>query len=501
MKPFLCLLLTAIACINAVAAEGEARIAYAVVVLCDNQNQGIAPVPAELGNGQQPQANLYWGALYGVKTFFRQHPDWREEKQFSPAPVAPVLARAVFRHGNLILVADAYDGKYMRQGLRAFLNYEPSPIVSLADGLSLNLNDAAVRIFVGHNGLMDARLPLEKSDLKNVACMALCCKSEAYFQPYLQAAGAKGILLTTNLMAPEAYTLEAAFSAWSEGKTGAQIRTAAAQAYAKYQKCNLSAAQNLFAGDDPVKVDNGGGLRLISSLSCPAGYERIAVPENSFAAYMRALPLKPTGSPVLSWDGRIVYKGSEVMGVVDWPLPSKVQQCADVAIKLHAEYSSIHDKSKIHYRSLSGQEISYLNWLGGVYGLNRQGTEIVFHPSRSRKSDTRNELEKYLHFVMLYANSSSLARDLPKVAEKDLLPGDLYIQPDPSGRGGIGHVSIIVDSCRNQLGEMQYLLAYGWTPAQDFMLALPRPVNWFRLQEIKDMLAAFGKGNFQRFDY
>ncbi|MFH1109483.1 MAG: hypothetical protein V1790_09845, partial [Planctomycetota bacterium] len=57
---------------------------------------------------------------------------------------------------------------------------------------------------------------------------------------------AKPILLTTGLMAPEAYTLEAALEGWVAGESGEQIRQRAAAAYDKYQKCGVRAAERLF---------------------------------------------------------------------------------------------------------------------------------------------------------------------------------------------------------------------------------------------------------------
>ena len=42
-----------------------------MVALADNDHQGIVPVPRQLGDGDDPANNLYWGARYGVKTYFR----------------------------------------------------------------------------------------------------------------------------------------------------------------------------------------------------------------------------------------------------------------------------------------------------------------------------------------------------------------------------------------------------------------------------------------------
>jgi len=52
------------------------RLIHVVVALCDNQFQGIVPVPPKIGDGDDPRNNLYWGAAYGVKTFFQKAKDW-----------------------------------------------------------------------------------------------------------------------------------------------------------------------------------------------------------------------------------------------------------------------------------------------------------------------------------------------------------------------------------------------------------------------------------------
>ena len=51
---------------------------YVIVSLVDNVSQGIVPVPAKIGNGDDPHSNLYWGALYGVKTFLSKADGWRK---------------------------------------------------------------------------------------------------------------------------------------------------------------------------------------------------------------------------------------------------------------------------------------------------------------------------------------------------------------------------------------------------------------------------------------
>ena len=66
--------------VRAVAPEPDAfegKMIYVVVALCDNVNQGIVPVPRTLGNGQDAGRNLYWGARYGVRTYFEKAAGWK----------------------------------------------------------------------------------------------------------------------------------------------------------------------------------------------------------------------------------------------------------------------------------------------------------------------------------------------------------------------------------------------------------------------------------------
>lgn len=53
-------------------AQSTPRTIHVFVALCDNVNQGIIPVPTMLGNGRDPRNNLYWGAAFGVKNFFKK---------------------------------------------------------------------------------------------------------------------------------------------------------------------------------------------------------------------------------------------------------------------------------------------------------------------------------------------------------------------------------------------------------------------------------------------
>ena len=246
-------------------AHAAPRVVHVVVALCDNLNQGIVPVPAGIGNGQDPASNLYWGARYGVKTFLTKQKEWTVVAR-DTSPTFPVLERIVFKHRthDLYIVADAYDGREIKQSIVDFLQYTAgaAPVnVQLAAGV---ISDAAVEvdtntvtlnagggagliIYVGHNGLMDFGLdaiPEKVNDAERYAAV-FACMSKQYFTPLLHTTGATPLILTTNLMCPEAYTTNALILSWSKGDDRETIRRSVAAAYSTYQKCSLKASLGL----------------------------------------------------------------------------------------------------------------------------------------------------------------------------------------------------------------------------------------------------------------
>jgi hypothetical protein len=235
--------------------DSPPRTVHVFVALADNQHQGIVPVPARLGNGDDPDHNLYWGSAYGVKTFFARSADW-SLMSCSTKPKPEVLERCIFKHHktNTYMVADAYRGSEIREAVLDFFDAaagaSPETVVALPSAERLTIRGGANLVaYVGHDGLMDFSLPIipkKKNDTHRDAII-LACASKRYFARVLSAGGAYPLLWTTNLMAPEAYTLKSALDGWIGGENNEQIRDRAATAYDKYQKCGLRGAQRLFA--------------------------------------------------------------------------------------------------------------------------------------------------------------------------------------------------------------------------------------------------------------
>jgi hypothetical protein len=231
--------------------EDSVKTIHVYVALCDNENQGIVPVSRKLGNGQDPKNNLYWGALYGVKTYFKNSKDWTLVKSIK-SDNPKILERLLFKHkrSNTYMLADAYDGKYIKQTTIDFLEATAG-----RNQLSINYNSSMLNFggnskllaYVGHDGLMefnvDGNFYPDNNEKRDA--IVLACISKSYFKPYIEKTKANPLVWTTGLMAPEAYTLKSSIDGWIINETDLQIRERAAQAYHKYQKCGIEGARRL----------------------------------------------------------------------------------------------------------------------------------------------------------------------------------------------------------------------------------------------------------------
>ena len=240
---------------SSLAAQSNPRVIHVFVALCDNASQGIVPVPARIGNGDDPKNNLYWGAAFGIRTFFEKNPDWKLVTTV-PMPREDVLERCIFKHKatEVYLVADAYRGSSIKRATVDFLNAaagrNEEALNVGAGGAMVGLRaggSATLVAYIGHNGLMDFQLgnsPRRKGEGRRDAII-LACLSKSYFAAMLREGGANPLLWTSGLMAPEAYTLKGAIDGWILNETAQEVRTRAAKAYNQYQRCGLNAARNL----------------------------------------------------------------------------------------------------------------------------------------------------------------------------------------------------------------------------------------------------------------
>jgi hypothetical protein len=145
------------------------------VALCDNKYQGIVPVPKSIGNGQDPNSNLYWGCENGIRSYFKRSREWKLVSRIKKDKI--ILERLVFKHltKNAYLIADAYDGKEIIKCTEDFLAASSgNKKDTLHSGKSIIGigGNSQLLAYIGHDGLMDFQISKEfkNTDEKKKRC-------------------------------------------------------------------------------------------------------------------------------------------------------------------------------------------------------------------------------------------------------------------------------------------------------------------------------------------
>lgn len=204
--------------------------------------------------------------------------------------------------------------------------------------------------------------------------------------------------------------------------------------------------------------------KLAQSFQPPRGFRRIAVSPDSFAAWLRGLPMKPPGSKVRLHSGALKWRQDVHAGVIDIDTGRRdLQQCADAAMRLRAEYLLASGKAaQISFNDTgAARAMTYARWQKG-YRPRQRGKRLIWSKRAAPNSDYKS-FRRYLTIVFAYAGTYSLSQELRKVALADMRIGDVFIQ------GGFpGHAVLVADMVQAPAsGEKRFLLIQSFMPAQD----------------------------------
>lgn len=240
---------------------------------------------------------------------------------------------------------------------------------------------------------------------------------------------------------------------------------------------------------------------LEKRLEAPPGFRRVEVKTGSFAEWLRFLPLKPAGTEVRLYDGRLKGRQDVHVAVIDIDVGKRdLQQCADAIMRLRAEYLfSVGRIADISFNATSGEPIPFSRWARGERAsLSANRLKWV---SGGKVEASHPALRTYLDLVFAYAGTHSLEKELVSVREDDVSIGDIFIQ------GGFpGHAVIVVDLAINDQGERRVLLAQSFMPAQDIHILMNLQAHdgspWFMVQPGKNLITpewTFPSGRLRRF--
>lgn len=182
---------------------------------------------------------------------------------------------------------------------------------------------------------------------------------------------------------------------------------------------------------------------LAQRIAPPPGFERVPAAAESWAQWLRGLPLKPAGAPVLLYNGSRKWRQDVHVAVIDIDVGDRdLQQCADAIMRLRAEWLyAAGRKRDIGFNYTDGKRRNF---------------------STRAKSDYAS-FRKYMTLVFAYAGTYSLEHELKPVPLASMQIGDVFI------KGGFpGHAVLVADMAINkQTGEKRFLLIQSYMPAQE----------------------------------
>ena len=245
------------------------------------------------------------------------------------------------------------------------------------------------------------------------------------------------------------------------------------------------------------------GNILLTRFQVPEGYTRVPADEESLGTFLRTYPLKKAGAKVKLFDGSDKTNQSAHAAVFKFPLAGEeLQQCADSVMRVYAEYfwqTGQYDRIAFHF--VDGFLAEYSKWRKGKRIQVGMGETAWIDGGKEDKS--YEAFAKFMRIVYAYASTISLKNESKSISLKKIQIGDIFIKA-----GSPGHVVMVVDVCENADGKKAFLLAQGYTPAQQFHV-LKNPAHeedpWYYQEEIKYPLKTpeytFEKGSLMHPEY
>lgn len=205
-------------------------------------------------DGTNPKSNLYWGAGYGLKTYFKRYDNWKliYEKDSISEFVAErvVFAKNFTNKAQVYLIADAYFGYGMEFCLNDYFSAiweENTDSVNILDKAIPANGNADLIVFNGHNGLLDYEIVLKNKKCVNQKETAIiCCGSYCNFIDKIKLYHTFPLITTLDAIPAEAYILASIIEPWAMLKSDEEIRQNVMRKYISIHHCTKEDADRIF---------------------------------------------------------------------------------------------------------------------------------------------------------------------------------------------------------------------------------------------------------------
>ncbi len=196
----------------------------------------------------------------------------------------------------------------------------------------------------------------------------------------------------------------------------------------------------------PVSINiDSEGMNIVERFQPPSGYIRLGKSENSFAYFLRNIPLLDRDQKVYLYNGHQKPNQSVHASIFDIDFGNRdLQQCADAVMRLRAEYLYKEKKyNEIAFNFTNGWKFEYSKWRIGNK-LVVKGNRTFWKPGNSPK-DSYVDFRKYMDQVFMYAGTLSLDKEMKSRPIDQLQIGDVFIKG-----GSPGHAVLVVDVSENR---------------------------------------------------
>ncbi|MDR3086196.1 MAG: DUF4846 domain-containing protein [Christensenellaceae bacterium] len=220
-------------------------------------------------------------------------------------------------------------------------------------------------------------------------------------------------------------------------------------------------------GESPEPPAASGGDTIAQRLLPPTGYVRINAPAESFQSFLRNYALKPSGSPVLAYDGtERANAGAAAVLKVD--LGQKNHEGpAGAVLRLAAEYLFEQSRfSRISFTLGTQFDFSFDTWAEGKT-LQVDGNSVKW-VSGGDSGSGRDNFTRYLQTLFRYVSVDTLKKDMTLIEDAEISPieaGDIFLGVDANGKPVCAMVADLVSAGAG--GGRAMLLLEGGLPAQE----------------------------------
>jgi hypothetical protein len=208
------------------------------------------------------------------------------------------------------------------------------------------------------------------------------------------------------------------------------------------------------------------------------GYSGFPAELDSWAEWLRLLPLAAPGTPVRNFRGETVVPGDDehLAAVVAIDIGTQdIQQSADVILRLHGEWRWFRDDLRMLYLSDTRLELPLGKWLAGerlvaAGGLPKWVPEAAPQPKLDHAA-----FREYLDSVFAWSDARALLGESVALPPEGLEPGAFFLAQGPPAE-----VLVVLDVATSPAGERAMLLAQALNPTESIHVIRPsRDASWF----------------------